>query len=170
MKLKSLEAIFSALNAVGVRYLVVGGLAVNAHGYQRLIQDLDLVVQLDAENLRRAVRALVPLGYRPVVPVDIEDIADPEKRTAWIQDKNMQVFGLVSDTYWETPLDLFVTEPFDFEAEYKAAMWGEIAPGLKVGFVTIPTLIDMKEAAGRPRDLDDIQHLRWLQEEKQKHD
>jgi len=33
-------------------------------------------------------------------------------------------------------------------------------PGVPVQFVSIATLIRMKEAAGRPRDQDDIQHLR----------
>ncbi len=33
-------------------------------------------------------------------------------------------------------------------------------------YVTIPALIAMKQAVGRPQDLDDIQHLRWIEEEK----
>ncbi len=36
------EEIFSALRAVDARYVVVGGIAVNLHGYQRFTQDLDL--------------------------------------------------------------------------------------------------------------------------------
>lgn len=43
MELRSIEAVLGALNAAGVRYLIVGGLAVNAHGYQRATMDLDLV-------------------------------------------------------------------------------------------------------------------------------
>ncbi len=42
MKLASLEAIVRALNEGSVRYLIAGGLAVNAHGYVRLTQDVDL--------------------------------------------------------------------------------------------------------------------------------
>ena len=41
MKLRTLEAIFTALNDGGVRFLVAGGVAVNAHGYQRMTQDLE---------------------------------------------------------------------------------------------------------------------------------
>ena len=44
MKLASYEAVIAALNDAGVRYLVAGGLAVNAHGYLRFTHDLDLVV------------------------------------------------------------------------------------------------------------------------------
>ena len=61
---------------------------------------------------------------------------------------------------------MFVAEPFAFDEEYEAAMEGELAPGLSVRFVSIPTLIAMKRIANRPRDLDDIEHLSWIMEEK----
>ena len=48
-------------------------------------------------------------------------------------------------------------------------MLGELLAGLRVRFVSIPTLIDMKERANRPRDLDDIQHLRWILEDRNGH-
>ena len=50
MKLDSVEQIFQALNSAGVRYLVAGGLAVNAHGYLRFTKDVDFVLQLQDEN------------------------------------------------------------------------------------------------------------------------
>lgn len=57
MELSHLEQIFGALNEAQVRYLVVGGLAVIAHGYVRYTNDLDLVIQLDEPNARRAWRS-----------------------------------------------------------------------------------------------------------------
>lgn len=162
MRLASLESIARALNETQVRYLVVGGLAVNAHGYQRLTLDVDLVVQLRTANIQAAFAALSPLGYRPTVPVSGEDFADPTQRESWIEHKGMRVLNLYSDAHPETPLDLFVSEPFDFDLEYEQALRAELAPGLEVRFVGIPALIKMKEAAGRTRDHDDIQHLRWL--------
>lgn len=57
-----------------------------------------------------------------------------------------------------------VRESFDFTHEYDAARRGELVPDLYVRFVSIPMLVAMKRSAGRPRDLDDIQHLEWLQE------
>jgi len=39
-------------NEAGVRFLVAGGLAVNAHGYVRFTKDADLVIDLTAENIR----------------------------------------------------------------------------------------------------------------------
>lgn len=45
-------------------------------------------------------------------------------------------------------------------------MQGELAPGLTVRFVSLGTLIAMKQEAKRPRDLDDIEHLRWILEDR----
>jgi hypothetical protein len=45
MKLASFEALTAALADAGVRYLVAGGLAVNAHGYQRFTKDVGVVIQ-----------------------------------------------------------------------------------------------------------------------------
>lgn len=119
MNLASLEALVSALNTAGVRFLVAGGLAVGAHGHPRFTMDVDLVVQLRADNIVAAFHALAGLGYKPLVPVTAEAFSDN-------------------------------------------ALKGNLAPGLPVRFVSIPTLIRMKELVGRPRDLDDIQHLRWI--------
>lgn len=167
MRLASLEAIFRALNDTGVRYLVVGGLAVNAHGYQRLTNDLDLVIQLQRDNILLAFRTLGGLGYVTSVPITTEQFASAENRKMWQLEKNMQVLCLVSNQHPETPLDIFISEPFEFDREYDIAMRGSIAKGLEVRFVTIPTLIAMKESAGRGRDRDDIQHLRWILEEQE---
>lgn len=165
MKLSTLLAVFGALRDARVRYLVAGGLAVNAHGYQRLTHDVDVVVQLEAANVLAAFTALATLGFQPMVPVTAAEFADPEKRRGWVEQKGMQVLNLFSERYPGTTVDLFVTEPFDFDREYAAALRGELAPELEVRFVSIPTLIATKQVAGRPKDLDDIQHLQWILEE-----
>lgn len=162
MRLATLEALFRALNEAGARYLVVGGVAVNAHGYQRLTQDLDVVIELASDNLRSAFGALGRLGYRPALPVSADDFADIETRQRWIRERNLQVFSLISDQHPDTTVDLFVSEPFDFESEFEAAMIADIANGVKVRFLGLPALITMKEQAGRPRDLDDAEHLRAI--------
>lgn len=76
MKLTTLEAIGRALERAGVSYLVSGGVAVNAHGHQRLTHILDLVLHLAPDNVRRALRALEGLSYGPVLPVDAQEFAD----------------------------------------------------------------------------------------------
>jgi len=168
MKLRTLEAIFAVLNGGGVRYLVAGGVAVNAHGYQRMTQDLDLVLDLERNNVLTALRAVAELGYGPVLPVELEEFANPERRRKWNEERNVEVFSLTSDVHRETTIDLFVRDPFGFDEEYAEAMVGEVAPGLKVRFVRLRTLIDMKQRTGRARDEDDAEHLRWILEETDK--
>lgn len=165
MRISTLEVIAGALDDADVAYLVAGGVAVNAHGHQRLTHDLDLVIRLTSDNVLRALRALGDLGYRPMLPVVAEEFADPERREQWISERNMQVFSLVSDRYRDTTVDLFVSEPFDFEEEYRAALVAELSPGVEMRFVRLSTLIEMKEATGRPLDRDDARHLRWIAEE-----
>lgn len=166
MKLASFEAIVAALEEAQVRYLVAGGLAVSAHGYLRFTKDVDLVVQLLSENVRRAFQALATLGYRPLVPVAAEQFADPALRREWIRAKGMLVLQFWSDQHRETPVDVFADEPFDFDSEFAGALVKPLHGKRAVRFVSIPTLIRMKEAAGRPQDKIDIEYLRMRSQQK----
>jgi hypothetical protein len=159
MKLASFDALVRALEDAHVRYLVAGGLAVNAHGLLRFTKDVDLVVQLDPENVERAYAALGGLGYRPIVPVGASQLADRTTRETWIREKGMQVLQFWSDSHPETPVDVFVAEPFDFDREHREALVKPLG-SVDVRFVSIRALIAMKEAAGRPQDKNDVDHLR----------
>ena len=163
MRLASFEAIARALDDAKVRYLVAGGLAVNAHGSLRFTKDVDIVVQLLPDNVLRAFAALHGLGYRPSVPVTAAQFADAQTRAGWIRDKGMQVLQFWSDAHLETPIDMFVTEPFDFDREYAEALVKSLDDGVAVRFVAAPTLIAMKASAGRPQDLLDVENLRMLE-------
>lgn len=160
--LESLECVVRALNDSGVRYLIAGGLAVNAHGYTRATHDIDLVIQLSEENTATAMRMLAALGYRPLAPVPIEQFADPATRQQWIREKGLTVFGLVSEKHPQAPIDVFVSEPFDFSKEYEASLCDELQDGLSVRFISLATLLEMKRKVGRAKDLDDIENLRLV--------
>jgi hypothetical protein len=161
MKLASIEAITRALDEAGVPFIVVGGLAVAAHGYGRQTQDVDIVIRLQPD-VRNAFRGLEALGYRPRIPVTAEGFASLEQRTRWIEEKGMTVLNFYSDQHRGTPVDVFVTEPFDFDEEYRLALVEEIAPGVPVRIVRLDCLLRLKQAAGRPQDLADIAELRLL--------
>lgn len=165
VRLASFEAIVRALNDAGVRYLVAGGLAVNAHGYLRFTKDADFVIQLIPDNVMRAFAALGALGYTPLAPVTMEQFADPSIRESLIRDKHMQVLQLWSDRHRETSVDIFVHEPFPFEEEYAKALMKPLYGSIEVRFISILTLIKMKEAAGREQDRIDIEHLRMRLED-----
>lgn len=166
MKLASFEAIVRALNEAGVRYLIAGGLAVNAHGYLRFTKDADFVLQLIPDNIKRALAALEALGYKPLAPVTAEQFADRATREGWIRDKGMQVrFDNAKRTHRETSIDIFVQEPFSFDEEYVNALIKPLYGSIEVRFVSITTLIKMKEAVGREQDRIDIEHLRMRLED-----
>ena len=74
----------------------------------------------------------------------------------------MTVLAFNSDKHRETPIDLFVTEPFDFAEEYSHAVVEELVPGVALRIVRLTTLLRMKEAVGRPQDLADVAELRAL--------
>jgi len=159
METRSVGAIVEALNAANVRYLVVGGLAVVAHGYVRFTADIDLIVDLEPANATRAIAALQSLGYRPRAPVPFGEFADPQKRAGWVRDQNLTVFSVYSPQHPLTEIDLFVEPPLDFEAAYSSAVRKEIAPGLAATFVGIRDLRRLKQLAGRPQDLLDLDKL-----------
>lgn len=164
MKLSSFEAIARALQEAGVRYVVAGGLAVNAHGYLRFTKDVDIAVQFVPENVHAFFKAVRSLGYSPSVPVTANQFADAAQRQKWIAEKNMTVLQFWSDAHRETSIDVFVTEPFDFDAEYNGGLVKPLYQGLDVHFVSLQTLIKMKKEVGRPEDLIDLQHLQMIEQ------
>jgi predicted nucleotidyltransferase len=157
----AIEEVLSALVDARVEFVVAGGVAVVLQGHARLTADLDLVVRLEPENVLRALGALSRLGYRPRAPVPAEQFADAERRRTWIRDKAMRVFSLWSDTHRATPLDLFAEEPIPFAELAAAATRLPLGP-ITVLVASIPHLVRMKRAAGRPQDLEDIRVLEQL--------
>jgi hypothetical protein len=113
------EEVFAALNKAGVRYLVVGGVAVVIYGVLRLTADLDLMVDLESGNLKKFLRALEVLGYKPKLPVRANDFADPKKRAKWIADKNMKMFSFFHPQMEYKVIDVFIDEPISFAVAFK---------------------------------------------------
>jgi hypothetical protein len=159
MEVRSMEAIVRALNTAEVQYLIVGGLAVNAHGYVRLTRGVDIVLRLDPANVTRALEALFEIGYQMAIPAKPDDFANPATREDWRRNKGMITLKLWSDEHLRTPVDIFVYEPFDFVQEYGTATPVEVCPGVLAHVVSLETLLKMKRDAGRSQDLIDIEEL-----------
>jgi hypothetical protein len=156
----SLIAIVGVLNAARVRYMVVGGIAVNAHGFMRMTVDVDLLIQLEPSNIIAALRALEGLGYRPNIPVTAEQFADSSLRRRWIEEKEMKVLKLWSDAHRETTIDVFVSDPLGFDDAYVRAVQQRLADNLNVPVCGYEDLVKLKLLASRPQDLRDIEQLR----------
>jgi hypothetical protein len=164
MEKHSIESIVSALNNHQVKYLIVGGLAVVAHGYVRFTADIDMLLDMDSQNLTTAISALKTLNYQPRAPVAFEQFIDPAHRKQWLDQKQITVFSLFSPDHPVTEIDLFVDPPVIFADAYSRSVPLEVAPGIVATFCSLEDLIEMKLKAGRPRDLDDIAHLKKLRD------
>jgi len=154
----NVRQIFAALNDASVDYVVVGGLAVILHGYLRATADLDLAIGLSPDNARRGMQSLASIGLQPRLPVSLDDFADPDKRKDWLENHNMLVFPLWDPGNPLRSVDVFIDQPIAFECLLEQAVLKHL-DGLVVPVASIPDLIEMKQRAGRPRDLEDIDKL-----------
>lgn len=155
------DDVYAAFELAGVRYVVVGGMAVVLSGHVRATVDLDVVVDLEPDAAARAMQALGGLGLLPRVPVEPADFAVPAVRERWIRDKHMQVLSFFDPHHPAREVDVFVAYPLDFDLLVAGAV------PTQIGDRTVPVasrnhLIEMKRAAGRPRDLDDVEALEQL--------
>ena len=157
------ERTLLALAEADVKYLIVGGVAVVLHGHLRVTADLDLVVQLQPDNVTRCIRALQDLGFRARAPVPAAQFANPKMRESWMREKGLTVFSLWSPELPGFEVDLFVREPFDFDAVYQRAMRVQL-DRCTATVISLPDLIVLKQEAGRPRDQEDVAALRTLAE------
>lgn len=157
----NVRQIFAALNDADAHYVVVGGLAVILHGYLRATADLDLAIGLEPANARRGMDALASIGLRPRLPLAMADFADADKRRDWRENRNMRVFPLWDPDNPLRSVDVFVDEPVAFDALLRDAVVKDL-DGVRVPVASIGHLIEMKLAAARPRDLDDVDKLRQI--------
>jgi predicted nucleotidyltransferase len=163
------EPIFSALNGAGVRYVIVGGLAVVLHGYPRLTSDVDIVLDLEPVNAKKAMETLKALGLKARAPVDPTAFADLQQRESWIAEKGMTVFTLYSPTNPLLSVDLFVRDPVPFEQLWSRSKMVDLG-GTRVQLASIDDLIAMKRVVARPQDLLDVEALQALKERTPKRD
>ena len=139
------EELFRQLNKKRIDYVVVGGVALVMHGIVRLTADLDLVLHLEEQNLRRFIDLMDELGYRPRIPVRSEALLDADQRKQWAEEKNMMVFSFYHPRQAISLVDIFIQEPMPFE-RIKAH-----AVDMKLGNLTVPVISvdDMIKMKGR---------------------
>ncbi len=151
--------IFEELEKKKIKYLVVGGLAVNFHRVQRLTVDLDLIIHLKRDNILATIELMTMLGYRSRLPVDPKDFADAKKRAGWIKDKGMLVFSFIHPSNPFEVVDIFVKEPRPFKDLWARRLDISI-PGVKIRVIGKRDLMYLKRKAGRPKDVFDLEELK----------
>lgn len=154
-----LAALLRALSSSGVEYILVGGVAGIAHGSARLTLDVDVVYRRAPENLDRLVRCLAPYqpyprGAPPGLPFrwDAETL---RRGLNFTLDTTIGPIDLLGDIaggggYEALLPETVVLQAFDVECR-----------GL-----SLLKLIQVKRAAGRPKDFEAIAELEAIAEER----
>ena len=147
------ETIFRVLRQHGVDFVVIGGIAVQAHGYIRFTRDLDVIVRPSALNASRLSEALAELKAELRAPGALR-LTDPHE---------LRRAPLIPVMTAAGPLDVVHVEhiagaPRSYDALREAALVIEIDGG-EVAVAGVSDLIRMKRAAGRDQDLADIEAL-----------
>ncbi len=158
-------AIFKKLNESGIEYIVVGGVAINLYGIPRMTYDIDLLLNLEDQNIRKFVQLLNKWGFKPKVPVDIMDLGEEDKREDWIKNKHMKAFNLVNPQWAISEIDIVIDSPVDYGKGHERVNY-IVLQGVSIPVVSIDDLIKMKEKTGRLQDNADIRYLRELKDEK----
>jgi hypothetical protein len=158
-----LEEILAELTRRGVRFVVAGGVAAVLHGVERTTLDLDIALDLSAENVRRFAEAVEALGLKPLVPVKVDALADPESVRAMVEEKHAIVFMLADPSMPLRKVDVFLADGLEFERLDADAIAVAIPSG-PVRVASLERLLEMKKAVAPPRDKDlfDIKALERL--------
>lgn len=149
------RGLLATLSEAKVEFIIIGGLAVGAHGHPRATKDIDIVPAPDRENLQRLAAVLAALDYRVMGAKDFEpnEIVQPDLE------------GLQGGGSWVLltrlgRLDIlqYLEPDIDYQALAGAVIEDEVF-GVTVRFCGYEHLLAMKRAAGRPQDLLDVEQL-----------
>lgn len=134
----------SLLSAHRVDYLLIGGYAVGYHGYPRATVDLDVWVARTPENAMRVVAALRAFGFTdPVLTPAL--FLEPDR----IVRMGLPPFRIEIAT---------AISGVDFDSCHRRRIDASI-DGVPVAVIDLASLRRNKQAAGRNKDLDDLEHL-----------
>jgi len=143
--LEDLCTLCRELNQRGAKYIVIGGFAVRAAGYNRRTMDVDLMVAGDEENQRRVLDALSTL---------------PDRAAAELQPGELKLYSVVRIAD-EIIVDLLTTAGgIDYEAALGEVDVREVG-GVSIPFASPRLLWRMKRITHREKDAGDLVFLRY---------
>jgi predicted nucleotidyltransferase len=137
------------LNAHNVEFVIIGATAFPIHGYARATLDLDIFIDPNPQNVSRLMDALRNFGY------DLADITPEDLLTRKV---------LIRQYLVETDIHPFVSG-LTFDQVWKNKVAGTYGKE-KVYYSSLDDLITMKQAAGSPKDLEDLRVLTFLRQKK----
>ena len=139
--------LWKCLQQNDVRYIMIGGFAINLHGYNRSTKDIDIWIEDNLDNRKKLRKALKEQGSG-----DYEPIERMQFLPGWSD------FSLNMGFKLDIMTNVKGLEKIGFEECYKYSVVAEIE-GIIVRFLHYNHLITCKKAAGRPQDLVDIEEL-----------
>jgi hypothetical protein len=151
------EEIFREFKKHRVKYVLAGGIAVNLLGAMRSTVDLDILVDMNDENLRKIVGILEEQGYKPKQPVDPMKIADRKTREEWIEKKHRKALKFYKKDELKE-VDIVIESPVSFEEAKKNALRIKV-DDLTLLVISMDNLIKMKKKTNRAIDRIDIEEL-----------
>ncbi len=152
-----IQGLLEQLAAAGVDHIVIGGVAVGFHGYVRATKDLDVVPAPDRENLERLAALLRSLDARLDGAGDFDedelpDPLDPDTLAQggnWVLQTRLGRFDLMQ---WQGDRELWeMLSPAAVEVDLD---------GVPLKVAAFEDLVFLKQQAGRPSDLEDLERLR----------
>jgi hypothetical protein len=150
--------LLESLSDEHVQYVLIGGLAVQLHGFLRATFDIDLVLAMDDENLVRFIAVAKRLGLVPAIPVAIETLRNDRLIEQWYREKGMLSFSLREPQIGGSVVDILVRPEVPFNTLVSNAVIGELF-GRQVTIAAIEDLLVMKRVSNRPKDQIDIMAL-----------
>lgn len=144
-----------------VRYVLVGGMAVQLHGFVRSTFDIDLVLAMNDENLVRFIEVAKRFGLTPSIPVPIDSLRNAAQIEQWHREKGMLAFSLREPQVGGGVVDILVRPEVPFEKLMENAVEGKLFEQ-QVWIAAIDDLLTMKRIANRPKDRLDIEALQKI--------
>ena len=145
--------VIKKFNSAQVKYAIVGGIAVNLHGYVRMTVDMDIILELEDKNLAKAVTIMRESGFTCKVPVDPIGLADTKTRQDWIENKNLKALNFYRKS---EEVDFVI----DTNVKYENVKISILSiRDIHYPIVSKEDLIKMKTGTGREKDKEDIRNL-----------
>ena len=160
--MKSVPDILRALADTGVQFVLVGGFAVQLHGFVRATLDLDLVLAMDDANLTKFIDVAKQFGLAPIIPVSIDSLKNAKQIDQWHKEKGMLAFALREPQVSGSVIDVLVRPEVTFDALHVDAATVDLF-GRSVKIASIDHLLFMKRIANRPKDRIDVEALEKIQ-------
>lgn len=151
--------LFKAMNDAGITYLVVGGVAVNLHGYRRFTADVDILLALDAGNLEKMTTVMRTMGYIERLPVALTELANPDRIKQFLEEKGMTAYTFLSARKERIDVDVLAPDSLAFEKYDKGKVFLDIDEGITVPVISVDDLITMKRGVNRDKDVQDVAML-----------